>query len=185
MAILWQLKLNPDRSNHVSVETETMLNQDYAYAHAPTLNELPAITDWQDFASWCRQEGRQALPASEDTLMRYVAAKAERDQAALGDSQKLGWFALIVAVSALILPIFAYVVVSAVTLDPRLSEKGALLLFSGLQLIALSCAWSSRESIEGRAAWRTACLASIVAIIATYAVRDASALEAIKSLVSN
>jgi len=162
-----------------------MLNQDYAYAQAPAPNEIPVITDWQDFASWCRQEGRQALPASDDTLQRYVAAKAERDQASQGDSQKLGWFALVVAVAALILPILAYVILSAFTLDPLLSEKGALLLFSGLQLIALCCAWSSRESIEGRAAWRTACLASIVAVIATYAVRDASALEAIKSLVSN
>ena len=103
----------------------------------------------------------------------------------MGDSQKLGWFALIIAVAALILPIVAYVVVSAVTLDPRLSEKGALLLFSGLQLIALSCAWSSRETIEGRAAWRTACLASVAALLATYLVRDATALQAIKSLVSN
>ena len=160
-----------------------MLNQEYVYANAP--NELPAVTDWQDFASWCRQEGRQALPASDDTLMRYSTAKAERDQASMGDSQTLGWFALVIAVAALILPILAYLVVSAVTLDPRLSEKGALLLFSGLQLIALSCAWTSRETIEGRAAWRTACLASVAALLATYLVRDATALQAIKSLVSN
>ena len=142
-----------------------MLNQSYGYAQAP--NELPAITDWQDFAAWCRQEGRQALPATEDTLMRYADAKVQRDREAQGASQKLGWFALVIAVAALILPIVAYMIVSAVTLDPRLSEKGALLLFSGLQLIALNCAWSSRKTIEGRAAWRTACLASIAALLAT------------------
>ena len=183
MVILWQLKLNPHRSFHASPEAETMLNKEYAYAHTP--NELPAVADWQDFASWCRQEGCQGLSASDETLMRYAEAKAERDQASFGDSQRLGWFALAISVAALILPILAYVVVSALTMDPELSEKGALLLFSGLQLVALSCAWLSRETIEGRTAWRTACLASIVALLATYAIRDASALQVVKSLVSN
>ena len=146
--------------------------------------ELPAITDWEDFQNWCRQERRQALPASDDTLMRYAAARAERDREAARPHDGLGWFAFVSAVSGVLLPILAYLILSATTGDPRLSQQGAVLFFVGLQLIALTTGWSTRASLPGRAAWRTACVVSLLVALAVYLPVEGMEVESLRGFVS-
>src|SRR5712691_10487361 len=34
-------------------------------------------SDWRNFAAWCAEAGREALPCSADTLLLYIAARLD------------------------------------------------------------------------------------------------------------
>ena len=162
-----------------------MLNQVPPPSHPTThrRRELPAVTDWQDFAEWCGKEGRQALPASDDTLTQYFQAKAQHAREASRHVDGLGRFALGAAVAGILVPIGAYLILMAKTGDATLSLQGALLLFGGFQLIALASSWTTRESVCGQAAWRMATLASLLVALSCWYFGEGASLDALKRLV--
>lgn len=52
--------------------------RDYAQASKAPATWKAYRADWRDFTSWCERHGRQALPASPETVALYLAALAER-----------------------------------------------------------------------------------------------------------
>ena len=145
--------------------------------------ELPAVTDWQDFTEWCRRERRQALPASDETLQLYFRAKAHLKQEAEAGVERLGWAALAMMVLGVLGPIGVFLAMAASTGELALSHQGALLLFAGMQLMAMTLGWASRESIAGRAAWRTAILATVALLGANVFLGGGSGVETLRELV--
>ena len=124
--------------------------------------ELPAVTDWEHFAAWCRQEGRQALPASDETLTLYFHAR--RSAKKREPIQGLGLLALVSAILGVTAPVVVFTVMTAKSGQVQLSLISSGLLFIGLQVIALGSGWTSRETAPGRAGWLIGCLSSLVAL---------------------
>lgn len=124
---------------------------------------MPAVTDWEHFATWCRLHGRQALPASPETLSLYFADRAANDpERKVG---LLGMFSLGCAVTGILLPILLGMILGFATGNTNLTLLTCGLLFGGLQLIALGTGWVSREDTPmGQAGFLIAAVSSVLAI---------------------
>lgn len=113
-------------------------------------DEMPPITDWEDFALWCQQHGRKALPASRETLSLYFADRQATHPER--NFNTLGLLSLISAITGILLPILLGMFALLKGMENLdLMIRGCALLFVGLQLIAFGSGVVSRQSPVGRA----------------------------------
>lgn len=144
--------------------------------------ELPPVTDWDHFAAWCRQNGRQALPASDETLTLYIHARRREKRHQPVDL--LGLLAMMAAILGVLAPALTLLTIQFTAGNLRLGLLTSGLLFIGLQVIALGSGWSSRQTTLGRAGWSIACLSTLVAMALSAVISKRGGLTALETLVA-
>lgn len=116
--------------------------------HPPRSQELVPITDWEHFQRWCQKHGRQALPASDETLNLYLSA--QEDAAKQDPVHGLGFVSLVSAVAGIAGSTITLLTVVSQTDNLRLGIMTAVLILVSCQIIALATGWISRRHVLGR-----------------------------------
>ncbi len=145
--------------------------------------ELPPVTDWDHFAAWCRQHGRQALPASDETLTLYFSDR-RRAARRLEPTQGLGLLAITAAILGVLAPAIGLLATAFTSGNARFGLLTSILFFIGLQVVALGAGWSSRETPLGRAGWFIACLSTLAALSLGYLTAQHGGLPALENLLA-
>ncbi len=141
--------------------------------------ELPPVTDWDHFSAWCRQNHRQALPASDETLTLYF--RERRSQVSRDSRSLLGALALVCAILGVLAPALGLLFTHWTNGDLPMGLVTSGLFFAALQIIALGCAWPSRETTVGRAAATISALSLLLGTALILLVVQMGGLEAVES----
>lgn len=155
------LNLNTKQSEPLGIHGRTPVN---APANRPAVAagkrpDLQPVKDWEHFAAWCRQNGRQALPASDETLTLYF--QSQRRAKRVEPTTSLGWLAITSAVLGVLAPGIGLLTATLIGADLQLSFLISGLFFAALQIVALATGWSSRQSPLGRAGASIALLSAL------------------------